>query len=55
MNEGRYFLKYNGNISISQFHNHAQYVQPVCLAGHTSCKYGGFYELGEILLRTYCN
>ena len=31
-------------IKISQFHNHAQYVQAVCLTGHTSCKYGGLYE-----------
>ena len=29
---------------ISQFHNHAQYIQAVCLAGHTSCKHGGLYE-----------
>ena len=29
---------------ISQFHSHAQYVQAVCLAGHTSSKHGGLYE-----------
>ena len=25
-------------MGISQFHNHAQYVPAVCLAGNTSCK-----------------
>ena len=31
-------------VAISQFHNHAQYVEAVCLTGHTSCKHGGLYE-----------
>ena len=26
--------------TISQFHSQAQYVQAVCLAGHSFCKYG---------------
>ena len=31
----------------SQFHNHAQYVQTVCLAGHTSCKHGVLCDEGR--------
>ena len=42
-------------ISISQFHSHAQYVQAVCLAGHTSCKHGGLYEWVDILFKMYYN
>ena len=32
------------NTRINQFHNHAHYVQAVCLVGHTSCKRGRLYE-----------
>ena len=43
------------NSLISQFHNHAQNVQAVVLAGHTSCKIDGLYDWGEIMLKTYYN
>ena len=33
---------------MSQFHNHAQNVQAVVLAGHTSRKHGGLYEWVEV-------
>ena len=33
----------------SQFHSHAQYVEAVCLAYHTSCKNTGLYERVKIL------
>ena len=35
----------------SQFHNHAQYVQTVCLAGHTSCKHGVLCDEGRYCLK----
>ena len=35
---------WTGQKNISQFHNHAQNVQAVVLAGHTSCKLDGLYD-----------
>ena len=32
------------DIILSQFHDHAQYVQAACLASHSSCKHGGLQE-----------
>ena len=39
--------------TISQFHNVAQYVQAVCLSGHTSCKHGGMYCLKCIRIEIF--
>ena len=37
----------------ASFPTHAQYVQAVCMAAHTSCKHGRLYESVEISFRMY--
>ena len=43
-----FFLAFRG---LSQFHNHAQYVEAVCLASHTAIKHCGFVNEAKHCLK----